>query len=390
MAGASLSVTTPITADLLHGAPELEFTGAGVRVHRLPEWARRQASDSQLEMVESQPAGVRLVFRTAATRVELCATAWRFGYGGAPERPKGVFDLVVDGNLSGQKSLDTATIVTIDMATGNRDTAPGGVDSVVFEGLAEGPKQIELWLPHNESIELVSLRTDAPVEAVAESGPRWLHHGSSISQGSNASHPTGTWPAVAAARQGLNLVNLGFGGSAMLDPFVARIMRDAPADLVSLELGINLVNADLMRLRAFRPAVHGYLDMIREGHPDTPLLIISPLYCPIHEQTPGPGAFDTDALAKGEMRFRATGSAQAVAAGKLTLEVIREQLSAIVAERSADDENLHYLDGRDLFGPVDERELPLADALHPGTAAHHRMGTRFAQVAAQLLPAPLI
>ena len=43
--------------------------------------------------------------------------------------------------------------------------------------------------------------------------------------------------------------NLGFSGSAMLDPFTARTIRDQPADLISLKLGINLVNGDAMRMR---------------------------------------------------------------------------------------------------------------------------------------------
>lgn len=90
----------------------------------------------------------------------------------------------------------------------------------------------------------------------------------------------------------MELTSLGFGGSALLDPFTARTMRDLPADLISVKLGINLVNTDLMRLRAFGPAVHGFLDTIREGHPTTPLLVVSSIYCPIHEDTPGPCVLD--------------------------------------------------------------------------------------------------
>ena len=122
----------------------------------------------------------------------------------------------------------------------------------------------------------------------------WLHHGSSISHGSNAASPSTTWPALAAAAGGVELVNLGFGGSAMLDPFAARALRDTPADLISIKIGINLVNADVMRRRAFGPALHGFLDTIREGRPTTPLLVVSPILCPIHEDTPGPGAVDVD------------------------------------------------------------------------------------------------
>ena len=118
----------------------------------------------------------------------------------------------------------------------------------------------------------------------------WLHHGSSISHGSDAASPSATWPALAAAHGGVELINLGLGGSALLDPFTARTLRDTAADLISVKIGINLVNPDLMRLRAFMPAVHGFLDTIRDGHPTTPLLVVSPIYCPIHEDTPGPGA----------------------------------------------------------------------------------------------------
>jgi len=170
----------------------------------------------------------------------------------------------------------------------------------------------------------------------------WLHHGSSISHGSNAASPATTWPALAATAAGVDLVNLGFSGNALLDPFTARALRDTPADLISVKLGINVVNADLMRLRAFGPAVHGFLDTIRDGHPDTPLVVVSPLYCPIHERTPGPGDFDHEALARGEVRFRATGEP---GPGKLTLEVIREELARISAQRQASDPHLTYLDG---------------------------------------------
>ncbi|WP_380165557.1 GDSL-type esterase/lipase family protein [Jannaschia sp. R86511] len=224
----------------------------------------------------------------------------------------------------------------------------------------------------------MALRTDAPVEPAAPAAGRtWLHHGSSISQGSNATTPTGTWPAVAAALAGVELVNLGFGGGALLDPFVGRVVRDAPADLISVKLGINLVNSDLMRLRALGPAVHGLLDTIRDGHPDTPLLVVSPLLCPVHEQTPGPGAFDLEALAEGRLAFTATGDPAQVAAGRLTLRTVRSELARVVAER-ADDPALHLLDGLRLYGEDDAAERPLPDRLHPDPATHRLVGERFA------------
>ncbi|MGH8083136.1 MAG: SGNH/GDSL hydrolase family protein, partial [Lysobacter sp.] len=239
-------------------------------------------------MVESQPAGGRLSFVTSATVIELDALPMRRNFIGLPSRPVGVYDLLVDGVLTAQATIKGGDAVTIDMATGQATHASTPPETLRFDVLPEGEKQIDIWLPHNENAWLLELRANAPVRPVAQQGRKvWVHYGSSISQGSNAVSPTGTWPAVASLRADVGLINLGFGGSALLDPFAARTIRDLAADFISLKIGINLVNLDLMRMRAFGPAVHGFIDTIREGHPTTPLLIVSPILCPIHEDTPG-------------------------------------------------------------------------------------------------------
>ncbi|GHE75896.1 SGNH/GDSL hydrolase family protein [Streptomyces griseoaurantiacus] len=372
-------ITTPLSPALVRGALELERTARGVLPHRLPARARAQFSDGQLAMAESQPSGVRLVLRTRATAIELDTLPTKREYVGAPPRPDGVYDLLVDGRLFGQASVTGGDTLVVDMTAGTFETRPGAPGTVRFTDLPEGPKDVELWLPHDETTELLALRTDAPVEPAADRGRRvWLHHGSSISHGSNAASPSTTWPALAASLGGVELVNLGLGGSALLDPFTARAMRDTPADLLSVKIGINLVNADLMRLRAFTPAVHGFLDTLREGHPRTPLLVVSPILCPIHEDTPGPSVPDFSDIAAGRLRFRAAGDPAERAAGKLTLNVIRGELARIVAQRAAEDPYLHHLDGRELYGEADAAELPLPDALHPDAASHRRIGERFA------------
>ncbi|WP_105975116.1 GDSL-type esterase/lipase family protein [Streptomyces geranii] len=381
---APLTTNTPITADLVRGALDLEQTPHGVLPHRLPARARAQNTDPQLAMAEAQPSGVRLVFRTRATGIELDTLPTKRTYVGAPPRPDGVYDLLVDGRLAGQGSVPGGNTVTIDMAAGTADHHPGTPGTLRFTGLPDTSKNIEIWLPHNEVTELVALRTDAPVEPVPTHDRNrrvWLHHGSSISHGSDAASPTTTWPALAASLGGVELINLGLAGSALLDPFTARALRDTPADLISVKIGINLVNTDLMRLRAFTPAVHGFLDTIREGHPTTPLLVVSPLHCPIHEDTPGPTALDFTTLETGRLRFQPMGDPAEVAAGKLTLNVIREELARIVVQRSAEDPNLNHLDGRALYGESDSAELPLPDQLHPDAATHRRIGERFAELA---------
>ena len=368
--------------ELLRGHAELERTERGWLPHRLPAAARARA-DAQLLGAEAQPSGVRLVFRTRATALALDLHRTRMVLKGVPERPAGTVDLLVDGRLERQEATTAGDVVHVDPATGAVELTQGPFGTVTFDGLPPAEKLVEVWLPYHERIELVAVRSDAPLERTPSGGPVWLHYGSSISQGSNTAGPSTTWPATAARLGGVELVNLGFSGSAMLDPFVARVMRDTPADLLSVKVGINLVNADVFRLRAFAPAVHGFLDTLRDGHPDTPLLVISPLFCPIHEQTPGPAAFDPAALADGRLAYIATGDPAEAArggnpVGRLTLEVIREQLAAIVAARAAEDPHIRYLDGLDLYGPADAAQLPLPDALHPGADAHARIGERFA------------
>jgi len=363
-------------AALVRGALELERTaGGGVLPHRLPAWARRRSDDPQLHLVEAQPAGVRLALRTTATRLELDVLPTKRRYVGAPARPDGWYDVLVGGELVDRRQAPGGNVLDVDMMTG-ASTFTGGRPTTLVIPLPDGETDVEVWLPHDEQTELIGLRADAPVAPVADERPRWVHHGSSVSHGSVAVHPTEPWPVVAAGLAGLDLVNLGMGGSALLDPFVARMIRDTPADVISLKIGINLVNQDLMRRRALGPAVHGWLDTIRDGHPTTPIRLVSPIFCGIHEDVPGPTGPDMQALAEGRVAFVATGDPEAVARGALTLGVVREVLAEVVERR--DEPHLSYVDGLALYGPTDAERLPLPDDLHPDSATHRLIGERFA------------
>ncbi|MFJ6486530.1 GDSL-type esterase/lipase family protein [Streptomyces sp. NPDC091682] len=372
-------ITTPITVGFLRGHLDVEETAHGLLPHRLPTWARRQIPDDRLAVAEAQPSGVRLAFRTAATIVHLDTLPTKRVYRGFPPPPDGVYDLLVDGRLTAQATVAGGNLRTItDMQAQTAEFTPGPAGTAHFADLPAGVKNIEIWLPHAEITKVIALRTDAPVEPAPDNGRRvWLHHGSSISHGSNAVFPSTIWPALAANTGGVELINLGFGGSAMADPFTARAMRDTPADLISVKLGINVVNSDAMRLRAFVPAIHGFLDTIREGHPTTPLLLVSPILCPTHENTPGPLMPD---LADGSLKFKATGDPAETAAGRLTLTIVREVLADIVKQRSTEDPNLHYLDGLDLYGENDHDEFPHPDAIHPSPEGHVRIGENFAKL----------
>lgn len=283
----------------LRGAAEVVATPDGLLPHRLPAAARAQMPDDFVRLVEQQPAGVRLALRTAARRLELDVRLRRSLSVNRPSGEPGVvppaqpWDVVVDGAVVAiVRPGDGHGLVEMDYGARRGRWTAAPVETLVVE-LPPGDKDVELWLPYGEVVTLVALRADDAVGPPAGArGPRWVHHGSSISHGASADRPTGTWTAVAARALGLDLVNLGLAGNAVLDPFVARAIRDQPADLITLKLGINVVNHDVMRRRAFLPAVEGFLDTIREGHPTTPLLVVSPIVCPLVEDRPGPTSID--------------------------------------------------------------------------------------------------
>ncbi len=364
--------TTEFPSELvrIEGALDLEPTGRGLRPRRLPGWTRPELPDPVMDLMVRLTAGVRLVLRTEATGLELALHAVRMTLPLGP--PAALLDLVVDGRLLRRVPLLGGDLLRFSSGTEEPELIPGPAETVHFGELPPGEKDVEIWLPQTAGCDLVSLGADAPLHpARAADRPHWVHYGSSVSHGMEADGPTGTWPAVAATAAGLRLTNLSFSGNAVLDPFVARSIRDLPAELISLKLGANIVDAACMRRRTFLPAVHGFLDTIREGQPDTPILVLSPISCPVLEDCPGPTVPDPVTGLR-----RSVGDPAETALGALTLSAVREELELLVRQRARTDRALSYFDGRRLLGPAETAALH--DGLHPDAAAHHRMGSRFA------------
>lgn len=180
--------------------------------------------------------------------------------------------------------------------------------------------------------------------------PRWIAYGSSITQCVGASSPSRAWPAIAAADNGFNLTSLGFSGNCHMEPMIGRLIRDLPADYISLCVGVNIYGAATSSPRMFKPLLIGLLETIRDKHPRTPLLVISPIYGTVRE---------TELNALG-----------------FTLPMMRDAVREVVEllqERG--DRHLHYRDGLTWLGP--EEEALLADGLHPGPEGYELLGRRF-------------
>jgi lysophospholipase L1-like esterase len=361
-------------AGLVVGAQDLQRTRDGVFARRLPAWMDAQMPDPGLDMMARMTSGVRLSLRTDAREIELDVLETGLQIAGEPRR-EATFDLCIGGGLVSRQTATAGRTLVVDRLRVPPAIRmdPGTASTLRFAGLAEGLKDIEIWLPQSAMVELLAMRITGGHQLDRSVSPRplWIHYGSSISHGMEASGPSATWPAVSTRLAGLDLTSFGFAGQCLLDGGVARAMRNVPADLITLKLGVNVVNWDAMRERAFVPAVLNFLDLLRDVHTTTPIVVISPIFCPLVETSPGPTLRSAAGIYVPERTTE-------LSEGALSLSRIRQLLAQIVARRSNSDENLAYLDGLELFASGDAGDLP--DLLHPNAAGHERMGERFARV----------
>jgi hypothetical protein len=361
------------------GALDFDVRREGISPRRLPAWTRAQLPE-MMDVMVRMPSGVRLRFETNSSRIGLAFLSTNMITPPNERRPI-PFDLEIAGELRSVFSTKGNAIVLNPQRPGEFELIRGEADTVWFEDLPAGTNEAELWLPHNAFIELRTLSVDdgAVLARAAESRPKWLHYGSSISHCMEADEPGLTWPAIAARQAGVALQSLGLGGQCHLDPFVARTMRDSDADVMSIKVGINVINGDTMRERTFAPALHGFLDTIREGKPDVPIIVSSPIFCPSAENHPGP------TVPNAQGKFVTIHGHDEVRVGCMTLGRVRQLVAGIVERRRAEgDANLHYVDGLSLFGEADAGDLP--DDLHPNPKGYARIGERFAPILRAALP----
>lgn len=362
-------------ASAVVGALEVDSSGGIVRPWRLPAEERRYAP-AALTLMAEFAAGVRIRLRTAASRIDLEAAFTALVQRGqeTPANPTVIVAAIGGREVARAEIAEFSIVREAEDRTFLR-SAPRRI--LVSLGIGETggvARDVELWLPQDAGTELYRVSADAALEpAEPVRAPRWLHYGSSISHGGSADGPLGTWPRLASAALGLDGVNLGYGGNAMLDPFVAHAIAQAPADVITLKVGINIVGADSMRRRTFAPALHGFLDSVREGHPETPIALITAIACPAVESTPGPIRAGTDGRASGTPREIRDGD------GTLTLQQTRIAMGEVVAARSDDDPALHLIDGLSLLGLDDAHLLP--DGLHPVQPGHDLIARRFVDAA---------
>ena len=326
----------------------------------------------------TMPAGVRLEFVTDATEIELDVLLTRLEL----ERPRRSSRPCSTSSSTARSSTSAAsTEGTLHPLRLLHRAAPsselGGPTTIALRPSRAGMhrRRSRSGCRRTPSSSCVSVRVSdgASVTARRRGSRRWVHHGSSISHCLEAARPTGD---LAGDR----------GPPCRRRPAEPRVRRPVHARPVRRPHDPRRAGRPHQpqgrhqhreRRHACasgrsRPALHGFLDTIRDGHPTTPIVLVTPIVCPIAEDHPGPTIPD----AAGRVPRRRRGPRD-LATGALTLAPDPELIAEVVAaRRDRGDEHLHLVDGLALFGP-DDVARPARRAAPDRRRLPRRIGERF-------------
>ncbi|MFZ0666706.1 MAG: GDSL-type esterase/lipase family protein, partial [Acidimicrobiales bacterium] len=278
------------------------------------------------------PVGVRLeiVGEAQGVRIHYRTTTANFGYRG--EGAGCTFSMY----RSGQKIAEEEAVL------GN------GIVQLPLTG--EPGRPAVVYLPEGMRPIITGIEGIGGVIAPALRQPRWLCFGDAITQGWLASSPAGAWPAVTARKLGLDLCNLGYSGAGRQDPASGLSLAETPAELVTISLGSNSWARFPHTPALCAEEVRALITLVRSGHRDAPIVVMSPLLRPDGEDAPN--------------RLGAT------------LTELRIAMEEAVRERMmAGDVRLHLVEGSTIIG-----QSELVDGIYPGDDGHIRIAAAIGKV----------
>jgi lysophospholipase L1-like esterase len=292
------------------------------------------------------PSGGRIRFRTNSSRLAI-----RLEY---PKPPDGT-----NMHAFGQTGVDLyADGVYRGTAIADREAKPGKtIEYVYFKDQPRIDREITLYLPLYMPVKVLGIGLDneahvQPAKPFAVSGPV-VFYGTSITQGGCASRAGMSYQAILGRMLNLDFVNLGFSGNGRGEPELARAVASIRASVFVLDLAQNNPTVESLA-GAYAP----FLEVIRAAHPETPVLVITPIYA-AHESW----SRDT------------------------RLEGMRELIRQVAAKRiAAGDRHIEIVEGTDLLGP--SRGDGLVDGTHPNDLGFQWMADGLAGRVAKMLGIP--
>ncbi|MBD0711419.1 MULTISPECIES: GDSL-type esterase/lipase family protein [unclassified Streptomyces] len=231
-------------------------------------------------------------------------------------------------------------------------------ESTVTLPLPPGGGVFTVHLPEGQAPVPLALRALGGELSAAPDRPRWLVHGDSITEGWWSTRPALSWPATVGRNLGLDTVNLGFAGGARGELALAEQLARLPGELITLAFGTNCWSRVPATADWLYATVRAFVGLVRRGHPDTPLLVVSPVLRPAAER-----------------RRNALGA---------TLAELRGAMERAGRDLAAEgDGHLLVLPGGPLLAPEH-----LADGLHPDDRGHARIAAAVTEALRPHVPSP--
>ncbi|MCX6622889.1 MAG: GDSL-type esterase/lipase family protein [Acidobacteria bacterium] len=292
---------------------------------RLPLRLKGQVRDAVWNLSQD-PSGGRIRFRTDSNLIAL-----RLEFPSPPEMgnmhaygQSGV-DLYLDGFYRGS-------------AVANKDSKPGKIVDHVYIDLKDQPRkerEVVLYLSLYKPVKVVAIGLDKDAQVrkarpFAVAGPV-VYYGTSITQGGCASRSGMSYQAILGRMLNTDFVNLGYSGNGLGEPEMARAVAEIDASMFVFDFAQN--NRTVASLRQnYEP----FLNTVREKHPKTPILVITPI----------------------------ANSRETLSATHTELEGMRELIRLIASKHiAAGDEHLQVVEGTDLLG-FDKMD-GVVDGVHP-------------------------
>jgi lysophospholipase L1-like esterase len=313
-------VTLPSAEVQINGLPWYGENGG--ELFRLPVKLKDTYRQPVWELAQD-PSGGRIRFRTNSSVVSI-----RLGY----PRPPAMKNM----HPFGQSGVDLyADGVYRGTAIAELDYKPGKtIEYTYFKDQPRIDREITIYLPLYIPVKVlgIGLDSEAHVQSAkpfAVSDPV-VFYGTSITQGGCASRPGMSYQAILARKLNLDFVNLGFSGNGKGEPELARAVASIHASFYVLDFAQNNGTVESLS-KVYAP----FLEVIRSAHPETPILVVTPIYMARE-------SWSRDAQ----------------------LDGMRELIREVAAKRiAAGDHHLEIVEGTDLLGP--SRGDGLVDGVHP-------------------------
>jgi len=248
-----------------HNVSELEPVAGGFLLQRFPAGVRRHEGTNELgRLVMTKAAGAEIRFVTPAKRVRVSFSAL--------EEPSLVY--VFRGDFFHREHMIPAGGTACFLL--ERPAALDYFKDERYENCRFSPGMWRVWCGRECTV-FGGLDTFGawvrPPESGEKPGLRWLAYGSSYTMGGNAIFQPGCYAEQAARILGVDVLNLGLGGSCHLEPHVMdHIASRNDWDFATLRVGGNMVGE--IDPEEYRRRLEYALSTLHARRPGKPVFII--------------------------------------------------------------------------------------------------------------------